>query len=108
MDSPASPDLKELLDAARGGDEQALNRLFHGFYEDLRRVASARLRDGCSATLLDTTSLVHESYTRFAGLSRLDVKDRSQFPDLCLEGDAVGDRGCGRARGRAPRRWRDP
>ncbi len=44
MDSPASPDLKELLDAARGGDEQALNRLFHGFYEDLRRLGPVSRR----------------------------------------------------------------
>ena len=79
MKLPPHLDLSTLLDGARNGDEQSLNRLFQLLYDDLRRVASARLRDGVPATQLDTTSLVHESYTRFARLAHLDVKDRSHF-----------------------------
>jgi RNA polymerase sigma factor (TIGR02999 family) len=75
----STPDLNALLDGARRGDEQSLNRLFQLLYDDLRRVASARLRDGAPPTQLHTTALVHESYTRFARLAHLDVEDRAHF-----------------------------
>jgi RNA polymerase sigma factor (TIGR02999 family) len=72
-------DLTLLLDGARDGDERALNELFQLLYGDLRRVASARLRDGVPPTQLQTTALVHESYARFARLAQLDVTDRAHF-----------------------------
>jgi RNA polymerase sigma factor (TIGR02999 family) len=79
MDVSNSSELNTLLAGARRGDEPSLNRLFQLMYDDLRRVASARLRNGSGMTLLDTTSLVHESYARFARLDRLDVNDRAHF-----------------------------
>ncbi|MBQ0931429.1 sigma-70 family RNA polymerase sigma factor [Ideonella sp. 4Y16] len=45
---------------------------FTGLYQDLRRLARARLRRSEGVTLLDTTSLVHESWLR---LRRLDAAD---------------------------------
>jgi RNA polymerase sigma factor (TIGR02999 family) len=68
-----------LIERARGGDGAAVNALFELMYADLRRVAHARLRESAPDTLLDTTSLVHESYARFAKLARLDVADRPHF-----------------------------
>jgi RNA polymerase sigma factor (TIGR02999 family) len=68
-----------LLERARGGDGAAVGALFEHLYGDLRRIAHARLREGGRDALLDTTSLVHESYTRFAKLARLDVADRQHF-----------------------------
>lgn len=38
--------------------------LFQSLYQDLRRMARARLRRSEGVTLLDTTSLVHESWLR--------------------------------------------
>ncbi|HSI51976.1 MAG TPA: ECF-type sigma factor [Ideonella sp.] len=38
--------------------------LFQQLYQDLRRLARARLRRSEDITLLDTTALVHESYLR--------------------------------------------
>jgi RNA polymerase sigma factor (TIGR02999 family) len=73
------PDLTLLLDGARGGDERSLNQLFQLLYVDLRRIASARLRDGARPTQLQTTALVHESYARFARLAQLNVTDRAHF-----------------------------
>jgi RNA polymerase sigma factor (TIGR02999 family) len=64
---------------ARAGDGAAVNRLFELMYADLRRIAHARLRENRPDTLLDTTSLVHESYTRFAKLARLPITDRPHF-----------------------------
>lgn len=73
------PPLSSLLERARGGDSAAVGTLFDVLYADLRRVAHARLRESAPHTLLDTTALVHESFARFAKLSRLDVADRGHF-----------------------------
>jgi RNA polymerase sigma factor (TIGR02999 family) len=53
--------------------------LFAATYDDLRRLARARLQSSRRNTFLDTGSLVHESYLRFAGARRLDLEDRVHF-----------------------------
>ena len=78
-DDADEPEVAQLLTRARSGDGDAVNRLFELMYPDLRRIAHARLRDGRPDTLLDTTSLVHESYARFAKLARLPATDRPHF-----------------------------
>lgn len=78
-DANDDPPLAELLQRARDGDNAAVSALFGMLYADLRRIAQARLRDSAPNTLLDTTSLVHESFARFAKLARLDVSDRGHF-----------------------------
>ena len=71
--------LTELIDRADRGDNEAAERLFAATYGDLRNLARARLRAGGRNTLLDTSSLVHESYLRFAGAGRLRLEDRVHF-----------------------------
>jgi RNA polymerase sigma factor (TIGR02999 family) len=75
----AGAEVAELLTRARDGDGAAVSRLFELMYGDLRRIAHARLRENRPDTLLDTTSLVHESYARFAKLARLPATDRPHF-----------------------------
>ena len=53
-----------LIRAAQRGDRDALDRLFSLLYDDLHRIAHARVRAGGPNTLLDTTGLVHETYAR--------------------------------------------
>lgn len=48
-------------------------------YDELRRIASARLRAAGRLTLLDTTGLVHEWYVRFSRANGLGLEDRSHF-----------------------------
>jgi RNA polymerase sigma factor (TIGR02999 family) len=72
-------EITELLVAARQGDGASMDRLFELLYADLRRIAHAKLRRGVGPTLLDTTSLVHESYLRLNKLGQLRVQDRSHF-----------------------------
>lgn len=72
-------DLTTLLDAARQGDGSAINELFAAMYPELHKLAHARLRHSEQITLLDTTSLVHESYLRFLKAWRLEVNDQSHF-----------------------------
>jgi RNA polymerase sigma factor (TIGR02999 family) len=50
------------LDAPAPNDA---DQLFRAMYQDLRRLASSRLRRSEHITMLDTTALVHESYLRF-------------------------------------------
>jgi RNA polymerase sigma factor (TIGR02999 family) len=59
--------LTDFIRCAQRGDKAALALLFEATYQDLRKVARARLRRRSRDTLLDTTALVHESYLRFAG-----------------------------------------
>jgi RNA polymerase sigma factor (TIGR02999 family) len=53
--------------------------LFATLYDDLRRLAHQRLRRNEPITLLDTTSLVHETYLRVLKSSPIDVSERPQF-----------------------------
>jgi len=61
------------------GEEAARDALFTAAYEELRRLANSRLRDGGRNTLLDTTSLVHECYLRFVRVGQLRIQDRRAF-----------------------------
>lgn len=68
-----------LIESANQGVEGAIDRLCELLYAELRQIAHARLRGGQGPTLLDTTSLVHESYLRLVNLQHLRVADRSHF-----------------------------
>jgi RNA polymerase sigma factor (TIGR02999 family) len=68
-----------LLERARDGDSVARGALFSAAYDDLKRLAHVRLRDGGHNTVLDTTSLVHESYLRFLNSAQLRAEDRRAF-----------------------------
>ncbi len=72
-------ELTQLLAAARSGDQQSAGQAFSLLYDDLRRMARSRLRQHQSFTLLDTTSLVHESYLKLIGLQSIAVEDRRHF-----------------------------
>jgi RNA polymerase sigma factor (TIGR02999 family) len=74
-----SASLTELIERALGGDGEAADALFAATYDDLRKLARNRLRAGGRNTLLDTSSLVHESYLRFVGARRLRLEDRAHF-----------------------------
>ena len=75
----APGELTDLLRRAQQGDSEAANAVFAATYPELRRLARARLRGGGRHTLLDTTSLVHESYLRFVANKRLRLEDRVHF-----------------------------
>ena len=68
-----------LLWAIGQGEQQALGKLYAVLYPELHRLAHARVRRSGEMTLLDTTSLVHESYIRFEKSGAVKIGDRSQF-----------------------------
>ena len=75
----SATEVERLLDALRGGDEGALDRLFPVVYEELRKLAHA-VRRGPAMQTLNTTALVHEAYLRLADDgTNLDFEGRSHF-----------------------------
>jgi RNA polymerase sigma factor (TIGR02999 family) len=72
-------DLAQLLDASRRGDRSAADRVYAQLYDDLRRIAHARLRAQETPTLLNTTGLVHESYLRFVQAGNAAIENRAHF-----------------------------
>ena len=71
--------ITELLQRVQGGDATARNELFVVAYDELKHLARARLRDGGRNTVLDTTSLVHDSYLRFVSAGSLAASERRAF-----------------------------
>ena len=63
----------------RGGDTQAMDRLFPLVYEELRRLAHAQLRRERPGHTLGTTGLVHETYVRLVDQTRVEWRDRGHF-----------------------------
>jgi RNA polymerase sigma factor (TIGR02999 family) len=69
----------QLLQRMHAGDAAARDALFAAAYDELRRLARARLRDGGRNTVLETTSLVHDCYLRFVASGELRGEDRRAF-----------------------------
>ena len=57
-------DVTHLLDAAAAGDRQAAADLLSLVYEELRKLAGARMASERPGHTLDPTALVHEAYLR--------------------------------------------
>lgn len=72
-------ELTILLAAARNGDGQAVQKAFALLYDNLRSLARSRLRQHKQFTLLDTTSLVHESFLKLVGVDSIPVEDKRHF-----------------------------
>jgi RNA polymerase sigma factor (TIGR02999 family) len=72
-------EVTQLLERINAGDATARESLFGLLYQDLRKLARSRLRRNEPITLLNTTSLVHESYLRFLDARELSFADRGRF-----------------------------
>jgi RNA polymerase sigma factor (TIGR02999 family) len=71
--------LTQLIQQASTGDEQAFRLIFNATYDELRKLARSRLSKDARGTLLDTTSLVHESFLRLMQTRELTLQDRTHF-----------------------------
>src|SRR3954452_1859843 len=63
-------EITHLLDAAAGGDRQAAADLLPLVYDELRKLAAARMAAERPGHTLDATGLVHEAYLRLVGGQR--------------------------------------
>ena len=69
------------------GGSEVTRELFSALYDDLRRLAHARLRRNEPITLLDPTALVHETFLRVLKANHVDVSGRGRF--LAYAGQAM-------------------
>ena len=60
-------DVTRLLDAAAAGDPKAAADLLPLVYDELRKLAAARMADEKPGQTLQATALVHEAYLRLVG-----------------------------------------
>ena len=60
-------DVTRLLEAANRGDPQAAAELLPLVYDELRKLAAAKLANEKPGQTLDATALVHEAYLRLIG-----------------------------------------
>ncbi len=79
-------DVTRLLDAAAAGDRKAAAELLPLVYDELRRLAAARMAGERPGQTLQATALVHEAYLRLVGAGQPDGWDgRGHFVAAAAE-----------------------
>jgi RNA polymerase sigma factor (TIGR02999 family) len=69
----------QLLNAIEEGDPTAADQLLPLVYEELRKLASAKMAHQAPGQTLQPTALVHEAYLRLTGGVRDQWQDRTHF-----------------------------
>lgn len=77
-DATGGGEITRLLQAARDGDDEAMERLYSLLYDELKGLAHVVRRGGAPETL-NTTALVHEAYVRLVPSRDIDWQDRRHF-----------------------------
>jgi RNA polymerase sigma factor (TIGR02999 family) len=72
-------EVTRLLDAARHGEDGALDRIVPLLYDELRVMAGRQLRHERAGHTLHATALVHEAYLKLAGGGAVEAADRGHF-----------------------------
>ena len=67
MSTPPEPDVSQLIEAVRGGDNLASDKLFEAVHSELRGLAAAVFRGAQAGHTLQPTALVNEAWLRMAG-----------------------------------------
>jgi RNA polymerase sigma factor (TIGR02999 family) len=77
---PVPPEeLTLLLQRADAGDTQAAERILPLVYDELRKLAAAKMARESTDQTLQPTALVHEAWLRLGGASQPDWKNRAHF-----------------------------
>ncbi|NIN71960.1 MAG: sigma-70 family RNA polymerase sigma factor [Gemmatimonadetes bacterium] len=72
-------EVTRLLQAARGGEREALDRLLPLVYDELRQLAGRQLGRERAGHTLGATALVHEAYVKLSGGGTCGAGDRAHF-----------------------------
>ena len=72
-------DVTQILLRWSSGDQEALDRLLPLVYDELKKMASARLRGERPDHTLNATGLVHEAYLKLIDINRVQWQDRAHF-----------------------------
>jgi RNA polymerase sigma factor (TIGR02999 family) len=68
-----------ILEEVRGGDPRATDRLLAAVYQELRRLAAAKISRERPGHTLQATALVHEAYLRIVGGTGSGFENRAHF-----------------------------
>lgn len=79
MSDDAPRDLTLLLRAAENGDAAAADRILALVYDELRRLAAAKMAREAPGQTLQPTALVHEAWLRLGGDAQPAWRDRAHF-----------------------------
>jgi RNA polymerase sigma factor (TIGR02999 family) len=72
-------DVTNILNAAGQGDTRAANELLSLVYEELRRLAAAKMASEAPGHTLQATALVHEAWLRLTSDEKRKWNDRTHF-----------------------------
>lgn len=72
-------EITALLQAHASGDADALGQLLPRVYDELRRIARARLQRERAGHTLAPTELVHQAYLKLVPLDRIEWQGRAHF-----------------------------
>jgi RNA polymerase sigma factor (TIGR02999 family) len=72
-------DVTCILDRVQQGDPKAADELLPLVYEELRKLATAKMAQQAPGQTLQATALVHEAYLRLTGGVRDPWQDRARF-----------------------------
>jgi RNA polymerase sigma factor (TIGR02999 family) len=75
----ASGDMTRILEAAQTGDSKAADELLPLVYEELRKLAAARIANEKAGQTLQPTALVHEAWLKIAGDGQQHFANRRHF-----------------------------
>lgn len=76
---PRSPSVTRTLQAVGEGDRAAAETLLAQVYDELHRLAHAKLAHGPARRTLQTTALVHEAFLRMVGREPEGYENRKHF-----------------------------
>ena len=72
-------DVTQILNAARQNDAPAANEFLSVVYEELRRLATAKMASEAPGQTLQATALVHEAWLRLTNDEKRKWNDRTHF-----------------------------
>jgi RNA polymerase sigma factor (TIGR02999 family) len=72
-------DVTQILERAQRGDQKAAAELLPLVYDELRRLAAARMAQQAPGQTLQATALVHEAWLRLAGSDRQHWDNRRHY-----------------------------
>jgi RNA polymerase sigma factor (TIGR02999 family) len=79
MDEAPEQQVTRILEAVGAGDEQAAAELLPLVYDELRRLAAARMAREAPGQTLQATALVHEAWLRLVGTNTTLWNSRGHF-----------------------------
>ena len=78
-------DITQLLRRIDAGDAQAAEQILPLVYEELRKLAAAKMARESAGLTLQPTALVHEAWLRLGGDRQADWQSRAQFFSAAAE-----------------------